>query len=60
LRSGKATALTIAHVMSHGRSGAVDGVVVFGDKERAFCHVFEFGSAKGDDVSGITTYSVAI
>jgi hypothetical protein len=60
MHSGKATALTIEHVISHGRSGAVDGVVVFGDKKRAFCHVYEFGSARGVNVSGITTYSIAI
>jgi hypothetical protein len=60
MRSGKATALKIEHVISHGRSGAVDGIVVFGDKKRAFCHVYEFGSAKGVNVSGFTTYSVAI
>lgn len=62
LRYGPATSLTIGRVISHGRSGAVDGVVVFGDKakKRAFCHVYEFGSAKGVDISGITTYSIAM
>lgn len=62
LRYGPATSLTIGRVISHGRSGAVDGVVVFGDesKKRAFCHVYEFGNPKGVDISGITTYSIAM
>lgn len=59
-RHGPATRLTIAHVVSHGRAGAVDGVVEFGRKRRAFCHVFEFGSAKGDRVRGITSFSIAL
>jgi hypothetical protein len=59
-RLGRATALKIDHVISHGSSGAVDGVVVFRRKRRAFCHVFDFASAKGTGVSGITTYSIAV
>jgi hypothetical protein len=59
-RHGPATRLALAHVVSHGRSGTVDGVVEFGGKSRAFCHVFEFGSAKGTDVKSITTYSSAL
>ena len=59
-RLGKATALEIEHVLSHGRSGAVDGIVVFRRKSRAFCHVFEFANAKGTKVSEIRTYSIAI
>jgi hypothetical protein len=60
VRLGPATSLKVCHVVSPGRSGAVDGIVAFGKKTRAFCHIFEFGRAKGTDVSGITTYSIAI
>jgi hypothetical protein len=60
VRLGPATSLEVGHVVSHGRSGAVDGIVAFGKKKRSFCHVFEFGSAKGADVEAITTYSIAI
>jgi hypothetical protein len=60
VRMGPATSLQVGHVVSHGRSGAVDGIVAFGAKKRAFCHVYEFASAKGSQVSGITTYSIAI
>jgi hypothetical protein len=60
MRLGPATSLKIRHVVSHGRSGAVDGIVAFGKKRRAYCHFFEFGNAKGTNVSGMTTYSIAV
>lgn len=50
--------LTVAHVVSHGNSGAADGVVEREDLRSAFCHVFEFTSARGTSVSAITTYEV--
>jgi hypothetical protein len=59
-RYGPATALSIEHVMSHGRSGAVNGVAAFGRKRRAFCLVGEFGNAKGCDVREMTSYSIAL
>lgn len=59
-RHGLASRLVIEHVVSHGKAGSVNGVVEFGGKARAFCHVFEFSSAKGTAVSCITTYSVAL
>jgi hypothetical protein len=57
---GPATRITIDHVISHGKAGAVNGVIEFGRERRAFCYVFEFGSAKGSNVCGITSYSVAL
>lgn len=54
-----ATSLTIEHVISHGRAGAVNGYAEFGRKRRAFCHVFEFSGARGDRIKAITTYSAA-
>jgi hypothetical protein len=59
-RYGPATAVTIEHVISHGKAGAVNGVVEYGKKRRAFCYVVEFTSAKGLHVSEITTFSVAL
>ena len=59
-RYGPATKITIEHAISHGKAGSVDGVVTFGDKRRAFCHVFEFSSAKATHVCGITSYSVPL
>ena len=59
-RYSPATTLSIDHVVSHGRDGAVDGIAEFGRKRRAFCHVFEFGNAKGTQIAAIRTYSVAL
>ena len=57
---GPATTIRIDHAISHGKAGSVDGIVEFGGKHRAFCHVFEFRSAKGDSIKSIRTYSVRI
>lgn len=59
-RHGPATAITIEHAISHGRNGAVNGVVEFSRKKRAFCLVVEFTGAKGSKVREITSFSVAI
>jgi hypothetical protein len=59
-RYGAASRLTIEHVVSHGRSGAVNGVVSFGEKSRAFCHMYEFASAKGTSVKSLTSYTIAL
>ncbi len=59
-RHGQASAITIEHAISHGRTGAINGEVQFGRKRRAFCLVVEFTSAKGSKVREITSYSVAL
>ena len=59
-RYGPASALSIEHVISHGRSGAVNGIVAFGEKRRAFCHVYEFSNARGARVSSLTSYSLPL
>jgi len=51
--------LTIARVLTHGRTGAVNGVVEYANGGGAqFCNVYEFSSAKGNRVSDITAYVV--
>jgi ketosteroid isomerase-like protein len=59
-RYASVSALTIEHVISHGKSGAVNGVVEFGGKRRAFCHMYEFASAKGSAVKALASYSIAL
>ena len=59
-RYGPATKVTIEHVISHGKTGSVSGVVTFGHKQRGFCHVFEFSSAKATHVCRMTSYSVPL
>jgi hypothetical protein len=60
LHYGPASVLIIQHVISRGRSGAVDGVIEFGAKRRAFCNVFDFENSKGNRVRALTSYSVPL
>lgn len=50
--------VTIVHVMSHGKLGAANGIVHSGTGRYEFCHVMEFGNARGTAVQKITTYRV--
>lgn len=51
--------LTVSHVATHGRAGAVDGMLKMKNGERlAFCHVCEFTRAGGTQVRGITSYVI--
>jgi hypothetical protein len=55
--TAQARKVVIRRVLSHGRAGAVDGLVVLASGlTRAFCHVLEFSSAKGQHVSSICSY----
>lgn len=53
------TQLTIEHVMSHGRVGAVNGTAQRGRKVDEFCHVFQFANAKAERVKSIRSYVIA-
>jgi len=59
-RYGPASQLTIEHVLSHGRTGAVNGVVSFGEKSRAFCHMYIFGNVKGANIKSLSTYTIPL
>lgn len=52
----KPATVTIDRVISHGKAGAVNGVVSRGRAERRFCHVIEFTSVKCSRVRRIETY----
>ncbi len=52
------TQLTIEHVISHGRVGAVNGVVVHRDVTHDFCSVYEFANAKAERVKSIKSYVI--
>jgi len=53
--------MTILHVMTHGKAGAVDGRVRLNDGEAyAFCDVYEFTNAKGECIKEITSYVIEI
>ena len=57
-KSGPATEVAIDRVVSHGRAGAVNGIITRSGKHTAFCHMFEFKNAKGTHVKSISTYSI--
>jgi hypothetical protein len=50
--------ISILHVVSHGRAGAVNGTTRSAAGEVAFCHMFEFTNTKGDKVRSIDSYSI--
>lgn len=53
--------LTIRHVATHGKAGAVDGTLRLEDgKLRAFCDVYEFSNSKGSAIKEITSYFIEI
>ena len=53
--------LTIHHIATHGKAGAVDGTLTFKNgKRRAFCDVYEFSNSKGTSVKEITSYRIEI
>lgn len=49
-------ALTIDHVMSHGKVGAVNGHTTHGNNIQRFCHVIEFTNTKCNRVTRIESY----
>jgi len=57
-KSGPATEVAVDRVVSHGRAGAVNGIITRSGKHTAFCHMFEFKNAKGTHVKSISTYSI--
>jgi len=59
-KSGPATEVAIERVVSHGRAGAVNGIITRSGKHTAFCHMFEFKNAKSTHVKSISTYSMVL
>jgi len=54
------TEITINHVVTHGKVGAVNGIIKRkNDTTSEFCSVYEFSNAKGTDVRDITTYIIS-
>ena len=59
MKSELALELTIHHVATHGKTGAVNGTIKFKDgKTLSFCDVVEFSGAKGVRVKEITSYGI--
>ena len=61
IKSDKAVQLTVHHVATHGKAGAVNGTTKMKDgKTRAFCDVYEFSNSKGNTVKEITSYIIEV
>lgn len=61
MKTTRAVEITIHHVTSHGRAGAVNGTLLLQDgRTRAFCDVYEFSGAKGSSVREITSYVIEV
>jgi len=53
--------ITVLHVVSHGKAGAVNGTRKFkSGKVEAFCNVYEFSNAKAERVKEIKSYLIPI
>ena len=53
--------LTIRHIATHGKAGAVDGTLrLENGRLRAFCNVYEFSNSKGSAIKEVTSYFIDI
>jgi hypothetical protein len=60
-KSSQASLVTIHHIASHGKAGAVDGTRKLKNGETlAFCDVYKFGNTKGTMISEIISYVIPI
>lgn len=58
VRHGAAQRVTIESVLSHGRLGAVEGVVTLSDGvDRAYCHIVEFTNAKCIQIGSVKSFT---
>ena len=61
MKSNDVAELTIQHIATHGKAGAVNGSIKFKDGTvRAFCDMYEFMDAKGTRIKEITSYVIEI
>ncbi len=55
------TELTIEKIITHGKVGAVNGIMKMPNgKNYAFSDMYEFSSAKGTKIATITSYIIAV
>jgi hypothetical protein len=61
MKNDKVTELTLDHIATHGKAGAVDGRMRFKNgKTVAECNVYEFSNRKGSRVRKITSYEIEL
>jgi hypothetical protein len=60
-KDASAVELTVLHIATHGKAGAVNGTTKLKNgKTYGFCDMYEFGDAKGSSVKEITSYLIEI
>lgn len=61
-RHGKVKELHIHKLITHGKTGAVNGTITYADRSRyAYCAVYEFNnSSKKAKIKEITTYTIRL
>ena len=61
MKNDPAIELTMHHIATHGKAGAVNGTIKLKNgKTRAFCDVYEFRGAKGTSIKEITSYVIEV
>ena len=61
MKNDQAVELTMHHIATHGKAGAVNSTTKLKNgKTRAFCDVYEFSGAKGTSIKEITSYVIEI
>lgn len=59
IKNEKVVQLTVHHVATHGKAGAVNGTLKLRNgKTNAFCDIYEFNNTKGMVVKEITSYII--
>jgi hypothetical protein len=60
-KNDKVMELSIHHIATHGKAGAVDGrMKLKSGKINAFCNIYEFSNAKGTAIKEIISYRIEI
>ena len=61
IQSAKASELVLDQILSHGKEGAVNGLISMENgKQYAFSDFYVFQSAKGEKVKAITSYCLEV
>ena len=61
MKNEKVAELSIRHIATHGKAGAVDGTTKLKNGiTHAFCDVYEFSNSKGTSVKEITSHRIEI
>tara|TARA_R110002096_G_scaffold134785_4_gene286073 strand:+ start:420 stop:809 length:390 start_codon:yes stop_codon:yes gene_type:complete len=61
MKSEAPTELIIEKIITHGKLGAVNGIMKMpNEKSYAFSDIYEFSTAKGSKIATITSYVIAV